>query len=72
MPLGKHSIIMKEQDCQQTIQDVLQRKSDIGIIHMNGRSIESQLEFFRQKKFQYGLLFESEPCLTFRTCHPLE
>lgn len=72
MPLGKYSITVEEQDCQQTIQDVLQRKSDIGIIHMNGRSIESQLEFFRQKKVQYGLLFESEPCLIFRKGHPLE
>ena len=68
----KYSITVEEQDCQQTIQDVLHRKSEIGIIHVNDRNLDPQISFFQEKNIHYELLFQANPCLVFRAGHPLE
>lgn len=68
----RYSITVEEQDCQQTIQDVLHRKSEIGIIHVNGRNLRAQLKYFQEKSIHCGLLFQANPCLVFRAGHPLE
>lgn len=68
----KYSISVEEQDCQQVIQDVLARKSEIGIIHTNEQSDKAQRAFFQEKQIAFCKLFESRPCLIFRKGHPLE
>lgn len=70
-PLERYSVTVEEQDCQQTIQDVLHRKSEIGIIHINGRNLDAQLKFFQQKNIHFEMLFQADPCLVFRAGHPL-
>ena len=72
LPIGRYSVTVEEQDCQQTILDVLHRKSEIGIIHINSRNHSAQLKFFQEKHIHYGLLFQKAPCLVFRAGHPLE
>ncbi|MCI8909112.1 MAG: LysR family transcriptional regulator [Oscillibacter sp.] len=70
--IDKYAITVTEQDTQECIQDVLQKKSDIGIIHTNSRSNAAQLAYFSEKKINFTKLFETKPYVLFRKGHPLE
>mgnify|MGYP002249303003 CR=1 FL=1 len=68
----KYSIMVEEQDCNQVIQDVLSRKSDVGIIHTNLHTDMMHINLFEKKDIKYVKLFDSVPYIIFRKGHPLE
>ena len=70
--IDRYAITMAEQDTQECIQDILQRKTDLAIIHTNSRGNAAQLAYFAEKKINYIKLFETKPYLLFRKGHPLE
>ena len=69
--MEKYTVTIEEHDCQQVINDILSKKSDIGIIHTNAHTNAFQLNYFRKKDIEFINLFESVPYLIFRKDHPL-
>lgn len=65
------SLELNEVDCQQVIQDVFNRKADIGIIHTRDTSDSIQKKDLSNKGIDYKFLFSSHSYVMFRKDHPL-
>ena len=65
------SIELNEVDCQQVIEDVFNRKSDIGIIHTRATSDNIQKKDLTNKGIDFQFLFSSHSYAIFRKNHPL-
>lgn len=64
------SIYVNETDTHQTIDDVLNKKSEIGIIHVKNNN-NNWKELLQEKGIEYSYLFQSHACIIVRKNHPL-